>query len=223
MEYIQNMVNEDMSYTLYPQARYKNMVAANYSNTNNSNYSKITSGFQNIQNGNNLFDPIAREMSNNIALEFNNRLENANKLNEALEIIRESVADEAEDAALYNMMINQAMQDEDKEIITSIVNDEKKHNMILRQIYFLLTGTNLPMAKESTMNNENTYIANLRNSLFGELEAAKRYRKVLAAMTDRDNYNKLMEIMIDELTHAHKYNYLITKYLVNHEEVKNMK
>ena len=79
------------------------------------------------------------------------------------------------------------------------------------------------MSKETMTNNKNTYIANLRNSLFGELEAAKKYRKVLSAMTDKENYNKLMEIMVDELTHAHKYNYLITKYMVNREEVKNVK
>lgn len=223
MEYIQNNINEDMSYTLYPQARYKETVATNYSNTNNSNYSKLSIASRSMQSENDSFDPITKEIANNINLEFNSRVENANKLNEALEIIKASVDNEADDATFYSLLINQAMQDEDKEIITSIVNDEKKHNMMLRQIYFSLTGTNLPMSKETMTNNQNTYIANLRKSLFGELEAAKKYRGVLAAMTDRENYNKLMEIMIDELTHAHKYNYLITKYMVNREEVKNMK
>lgn len=223
MEYIQNNINEDMGYTLYPQARYKETVATNYSNTNNSNYSKLSIASRSMQSENDSFDPIAKKVANNINLEFNSRIESANKLNEALEIIKDSVDSEAEDASFYSLMINQAMQDEDKEIITSIVNDEKKHNMILRQIYFSLTGTNLPMSKETMTNNQNTYIANLRKSLFGELEAAKKYRKVLSAMTDKENYNKLMEIMIDELTHAHKYNYLITKYMVNREEVKNTK
>ena len=223
MEYIQNNINEDMGYTLYPQARYKETVATNYSNTNNSNYSKLSIASRSMQSENDSFDPIAKKVANNINLEFNSRIESANKLNEALEIIKASVDSEAEDASFYSLMINQAMQDEDKEIITSIVNDEKKHNMILRQIYFSLTGTNLPMSKETMTNNQNTYIANLRKSLFGELEAAKKYRKVLSAMTDKENYNKLMEIMIDELTHAHKYNYLITKYMVNREEVKNTK
>lgn len=223
MEYIKNSNGNDINYILYPQARYKDNVTTNYSNTNNVNYSKISLTSRSIENENNTFDPIAKEMSNNITLEFNSRVENANKLNEALEIIRKSVADEAEDVALYNMMINQAMQDEDKEILTSIVNDEQKHNMMLRQIYFSLTGINLPSSKENTMNNENTYINNLRKSLFGELEAAKKYRKVLSSMSDKENYNKLMEIMIDELTHANKFNYLITKYMINHEEGKNMK
>lgn len=223
MEYIQNRLNNDTSYTLYPQARYEISNFSTYSNTNNCNFSKNQIQFRNFQTQNDSFDPITREMSNNISMDFNARLENANKLNEALEIIKNSIADEAEDASLYNMMINQAMQNEDKEIITSIANDEKKHNMMLRQIYFSLTGINLPMSKEITLNNQNTYIKNLRKSLFGELEAAKKYRKVLGAMTDKENYNKLMEIMIDELTHASKYNYLITKYMVNHEKVKNMK
>jgi len=223
MEYIQNRVNNDASYTLYPQARYENSNSSTYSNTNNCNFSKTQIQFRNFENQNDSFDPIVREMSNSIAMDFNVRLENANKLNEALDIIKDSVTDEAEDAALYNLMINQAIQNEDKEIITSIANDEKKHNMMLRQIYFSLTGINLPMSKEITLNNQNTYIKNLSKSLFGELEAAKKYRKVLCAMTDKENYNKLMEIMIDEITHANKYNYLITKYMVNQEKAINMK
>ena len=44
-----------------------------------------------------------------------------------------------------------------------------------------------------------------------ELKAFEKYRKVLANMTDKDNYNKMFEIMSDEMKHAIKYNYLITK------------
>lgn len=223
MEYIQNTVNEDMSYTLYPQARYKEAVVTNYSNTNNSNFSKNQISFRNFQNPNDSFDPIAKEMANNITMEFNSRIENANKLNEALNIIRESIMDEAEDAAFYTMMMNQTMQDEDREIIQSIIDDEKKHNMMLRQIYFALTGSNVPTQQANVAMKENTYLNNLRKALFGELDAIKKYRKVLAAMSDKENYNKMMEIMTDEITHANKYNYLITKYMVNQEESKNTK
>ena len=154
-------------------------------------------------------------MSNQITMNFNARIQKAGQLNQALEIIKNSVLGEINDENLYSLMINQAIQDEDKEIISSIANDERKHNNMLRQIYFSLTGVNLPNSKEAMVPQENTYINNLKNSLFGELEAAKRYRGLLANMVDKENYNKIMEIMIDELTHANKYNYLITKYLSN--------
>lgn len=220
MEYMQN---SDMSYTLYPQARYEISNLTTYSNTNNCYYSKLPLNSRSINLNNDSFDPVVKERSINITNEFNSRVESANKLNEALTIIRQSIMDEAEDAKFYTMMINQAMQDEDIQIIQSIVDDEKKHNMMLRQIYFALTGSNIDSEPQSASMKENTYLNNLRKSLFGELDAVKKYRKVLAAMTDKDNYNKIMEIMTDEIIHANKYNYLITKYMVNQEESKNMK
>ena len=220
---MENIQNNDMSYTLYPQARYANSGLSSYSNTNNCNYNKIDLNSRNLTFKDDLLDPIAREKSNNITREFNSRIENANKLNEALNIIRDSIMDEAEDAYLYSMMLNQTMQDEDREIIQSIVDDEKKHNMMLRQIYFNLTGLNVTPDESNISMKENTYLNNLRKSLFGELDAIKKYRKVLAAMTDKENYNMIMEIMTDEITHANKYNYLITKYMVNQEEAKNTK
>lgn len=225
MEYIQNIkkINE-MNYTLYPQAKFPEARIVTYSNTNNNTYSNdiLSNKYLKIDN-NYTLDPIAKEISNNINRNYNNRIENANKLNEALEIIKNSIMDEAEDEAFYNMMINQAMQDEDKEIIKNIANDEKKHNMMLKQIYFSLTGNNVPTQNASMNIATNTYFNNLRKSLFGELSAIKKYRKVLAAMTDKDNYNKIMEIMTDEITHSNKFNYLISKYLINKEETKETK
>lgn len=220
---MRNMQNNDMGYTLYPQARYENSESSSYSNTNNCNYNKLELNSRNLIFKDDLIDPITRERSNNITKEFNSRIENANKLNEALNIIKDSIIDEAEDALFYSMIINQAMQDEDKEIIQSIVDDEKKHNMMLRQIYFSLTGSNVNPDESNISMKENTYINNLKKALFGELDAVKKYRKVLAAMTDKENYNMIMEIMTDEITHANKYNYLITKYMVNQKEAKNTK
>lgn len=220
---MRNMQNNDMGYTLYPQARYENSESSSYSNTNNCNYNKLELNSRNLIFKDDLIDPITRERSNNITKEFNSRIENANKLNEALNIIRDSIIDEAEDALFYSMIINQAMQDEDKEIIQSIVDDEKKHNMMLRQIYFSLTGSNVNPDESNISMKENTYINNLKKALFGELDAVKKYRKVLAAMTDKENYNMIMEIMTDEIIHANKYNYLITKYMVNQKEAKNTK
>ena len=217
MNYIQNTNSIDSSF--YPQARYQSAKIPNYSNTNNIDYSNNNC----LTNNNYVLDPIAMEMSNNITRNYNERIQSANMLNEALEMIKNSVMDEALDEAMYNMMINQAMQDEDKEIIMSIASDEKKHNMLLRQIYFSLTGTNIPPTPIKDNILTNTYLNNLKKSLFGELKAIKKYRKILASMNDKENYNKMMEIMTDEITHANKYNYLITKYLVNKEETKETK
>ena len=56
-----------------------------------------------------------------------------------------------------------------------------------------------------------SYLQNLEKALMGELEAAKKYRKIMGEMPTDASYNVLMEIMVDELRHGNKYNYLITK------------
>ena len=161
MEYIQNINNISQSNnTLYPQARYPEARVANYSNTNGSNYSNNVYN-RSILNNNYTLDPIAKEISNNITRNYNNRIDNANKLNEALEIIRNSVMDEAEDEALYNMMVNQAMQDEDKEIIMDIAND------VLVNIQRQIGGGIIYLDSENIENLKQFYV-NEKFQQFGE-------------------------------------------------------
>ena len=64
----------------------------------------------------------------------------------------------------------------------------------------------------SRSNNSSTeYLKNLQKALFGELSAVERYRDIMAAMPDRKKYSMLMEILTDEIKHASKYYFLITK------------
>lgn len=53
------------------------------------------------------------------------------------------------------------------------------------------------------------YKTNLEKALFGELEAVKKYRKIMAQMPSGNSYTLLMSIMTDEIRHASKYNFLI--------------
>lgn len=219
-----NKFNNDNS-ILYPQAKNPESKICNYSNTNSYNYSKMSLNSRTVENEDSTFDSIAKEISNNITLNFNSRIEKANKLNEAIMMIKDAITDEAEDEAFYNVILNQTMDNEDKKIISDIANDEKKHNMILKQIYFSLTGANITMKDKNNMNNvkANTYIGNLKKAFFGELDAIKKYRKILCEMTDKENYNKIMEIMVDEITHADKLNYLISKNMINPKREDNNK
>lgn len=133
---------------------------------------------------------------------------------EAIDSIRESIGDEKSDEMFYDEIIKKAPSDREKEIIKSIRDDEKKHNKILRNLYFKFTNQMI-QDNEST-NNENkdqnkTYKEMLDDAFFGELEAVKRYRRILGAMPKDDSYTLIMSIMTDELRHADKYNYLIHK------------
>lgn len=131
-------------------------------------------------------------------------------LNQAIELIRKSVRDEKEDELFYDNLLNQAPTERDKEIITSIRNDERKHNQILRKLYFDFTGQGMPPDMPMPItNNDLTYKENLEKALFGELNAVTKYRKIMGTMPNGDSYTLLMSIMTDELRHASKYNFLI--------------
>ena len=131
-------------------------------------------------------------------------------LNQAIGLIRQSVGSEKEDEMFYDILIKQAPTEKEKDIIRSIRNDERKHNQILRRLYYDFTGQMLPVA---TMTSESTsstdYKSNLEKALFGELDAVVKYRKIMGTMPNGNSYTLLMSIMTDELRHANKYNFLI--------------
>lgn len=139
---------------------------------------------------------------------------------EVLELIKESVASEREDELFYDFLLSVAPSQEDKGIIESIRNDERNHNQMFRKIYLELTGIALPKAIEpKDMEMEITYMQGLEKALMGELYAVEKYRKILAEMEDKQRHNMVFEILTDELKHASKYNFLITKNMVNMNKV----
>lgn len=130
---------------------------------------------------------------------------------EAIELIRKSIGDEKSDEMFYDRLIEQAPTEKEKNIIQDISDNEKKHNMILREVYYDFTGqmvqNNMNMMQDKT--NNLSYAENLEKALFGELEAVMKYRKILSVMPQGKWYTLLMSIMTDELRHSAKYNYLI--------------
>jgi rubrerythrin len=74
-------------------------------------------------------------------------------LNEAISLIKQSVGDEKEDENFYDTLIKSAPTSKAKEVITSIRNDERKHNAILRNVYFRLTG-NILQSDTSAMTSD---------------------------------------------------------------------
>ena len=134
-------------------------------------------------------------------------------LSEALDLIRKSIGDEKQDELFYNALIEKAPDDNAKKIITDIRDDEKNHNEILRFIYSNITGEvfNDINNNENKISEETTYAQDLENALFGELDAVKKYRKIMGAMPSNKMQTLVMSILTDELRHTNKYNYLIHK------------
>lgn len=129
----------------------------------------------------------------------------------ALQLICNAVAGEREDEMFYDYLISVAPSEEDKDIIRSIRDDERKHFMMFRQIYFELTCQMLPPPKETEFERPKSYCAGIQKALFGELGAVERYRRILFALQDRRQINMLTEIITDELKHSSKYNFLYSR------------
>ena len=134
---------------------------------------------------------------------------------DALEMIKKSVEDELNDEIFYNQIMSQAISQEQKDVLSEIIADEKKHNKLLRQVYFKLTNTYLPETNKIEKQDTLTYEENLIKALKGECMAANKYRMIMNSIDDKSCYNILMEIMVDELRHIGKYNYLLYDLLNN--------
>ncbi len=126
---------------------------------------------------------------------------------EALKLIAESVGDEREDELFYDCLLSIAPAAQ-REIISSIRDDERKHVKMFRQLYWELTGQDLPPTQEPTFERPQSYCEGISKAIFGELSAVERYRKILYGLTFLPYRNMLTEIYTDELKHATKWNYL---------------
>lgn len=134
-------------------------------------------------------------------------------LNTAITMIKSSVSDEAEDAAMYEHLISIAPNQEAKEIIKNIRDDEQIHNKLLREIFLNLTGVVLPDDSSVVNYKKTNYIDGIKKAFMGELKAVEKYREILTYMPSKELYDKILYIMTDEMKHATKYNYLITIFL----------
>jgi rubrerythrin len=141
---------------------------------------------------------------------------NTNKPNpspspELLRLLEQAVAGEAEDRKFYKELIDLAPTTTDKEIIAEIRDDELSHFKQFRLIYHELTGKEISQPAEVTADEQpQSYMAQLRKALFGEIGAVKKYRVIRSLLSTRAHRDILFNIITDELTHMGKYNYLIT-------------
>lgn len=130
---------------------------------------------------------------------------------DALELIREAVKGEAEDRAFYEYLIENAPDEESREIIREIRDDEINHFFLFGQVYYVLTGQTLTSQEEVEFDEPDSYCAGIESAIIGEQNAVKRYRRILYALNDRVLINVLTDIITDEIRHGILYNYLYSK------------
>lgn len=128
----------------------------------------------------------------------------------ALELIRQSVQGERNDELFYDVLISMAPDEEQRQIIISIRDDERNHNMMFRHIYQSLTGKNITEVSNEEFIRPKSYIEGIQQALFGELAAVEKYREIWKGLPSGEYKDTVLGILIDELKHGEKYNYLFT-------------
>jgi rubrerythrin len=132
------------------------------------------------------------------------------QLQEALKSITEAVQGEREDELFYDYLISVAPTREEKDIIVSIRDDERRHNRLFRKIYKDFTGMEAQVKGEETFEEKLSYIEGIKKALFGELRAVEKYRTIKSALPISSYRDILFDIIIDEINHSSKFNYLFT-------------
>lgn len=132
------------------------------------------------------------------------------QLSLALDEIRKAVQGEREDELFYDYLISLAPTKDEKEIIESIRNDERKHNQLFRKIYKDFTGNEINTMNEENLKKPSSFMDGIRTALFGELKAVDKYKAIRRALPIGAYKDMLFDIIMDELKHASKYNYLFT-------------
>lgn len=123
--------------------------------------------------------------------------------------IRNAVQDERHDELFYQYLISEAPTQEQKQIIASIRDDERKHFQMFRSIYRDLTGQEIQITSEPQFTRPSSYIEGIKQALFGELHAVEEYRPIRECLPSIYK-DTLFRIITDEIKHASKYNYLFS-------------
>jgi rubrerythrin len=129
----------------------------------------------------------------------------------AVKLILEGIAGEREDELFYDYLISVAPTEQEKQVITGIRDDERKHRRLFRQLYQQLTGQRPPVMEEGEQfERPASYLEGIERALLGELKAFEKYRTIYKYLPQQYR-DTVFEIMTDELKHAHLYNWLYAK------------
>ena len=132
-------------------------------------------------------------------------------LSNALALIQHAVSAENKDNAYYTYLAELAPNEEEKQIIIGIRNNEINHFNMFMQIYRDITGAKVLKPQDDQLVPPPTYCEGLKSAILGEQNAVQEYRQIFFAMQTRMHINMLTEIITDEIRHGILYNYLYAK------------
>ena len=145
-------------------------------------------------------------------MEENNKKQMSDNMqfHDALEGVKAAVQGEREDELFYDYLMDEAANKDEKNMISDIRDDERRHNKIFRIIYEDFTGREVPKGDEEKFEKPKSYLDGIKRALLGELRAVERYRDIRRKLPRGPYVDVLTDIITDELRHASKYNLLFT-------------
>ena len=132
---------------------------------------------------------------------------------QSLKLIAEAVQGEKEDQIFYDYLIANAPTQEQKEIISTIRNDEIRHNQLYKKMYKELTGQEVQLAEEEEFEPPASFEQGIRKAILGEMKAMEKYRIIRQGLPHRFYRDIVFEILTDELKHGSLYNLIYTEIL----------
>ena len=93
----------------------------------------------------NMFD-VSHNMTYPYAIDMNRNIDNFEEsrhisLEEAIKKIKNSITGEKDDEIFYSVLLSQAPTEEDRKVILSIIEDEKKHNKMFKILPIIILDT----------------------------------------------------------------------------------
>lgn len=131
--------------------------------------------------------------------------------NKALDLIEEAVQDERADELFYDYLISVAPTQEERNIIVSIRDDERNHRKWFKEIYLYYTDEEIESKDGEKFIRPTSYIEGISKAVFGELGALEKYRFIREGLPSRLHRDTVFRILTDEMKHATKYNYILSK------------
>lgn len=130
-------------------------------------------------------------------------------LEKAMLLVKKSIQHEKENKFFYNCLISLAPTKVEKNIFITIKNDKEQHNKYFNEIYKFYKGKNIFSPQISNFENPKSYIDGIKKARLVELDSLEIYRYIKSSLPDEHYRDMVFDILIDELTHVNKYNYIL--------------
>ncbi len=127
---------------------------------------------------------------------------------EAIECIASLMEAEYKSHFYYENMLKDSQDDSTKEIVESILDDERNHIEILRKIYLDLTGKNHLCDLKPFIGTQE-FRSSVMWSLLDKFKVVKKYNSILESFVNEHHKASIIKIANDELVHISQLNFIL--------------